>query len=180
MAKAIKQIKRIFPTEEELQSKTVNEMLSTLAENREAITTLIQIVNQLHDLGLLKVVNGMLDNLSDVGEIAIQQINQPSMHNTIKNGMNAFKFIGSIPPELLQTFMGGMSNGLEKSSQSLNENEKTSLWKLGNSIRTPESKAALSTILNFLEGMGEVFIQKKEGQQGGEQRWNNESLKSRV
>ncbi|MGG0284244.1 DUF1641 domain-containing protein [Peribacillus butanolivorans] len=162
MAKAIKQIKREFPSKEELQSQTVTEILTSLADNSEAIITLIKIVNQLHEIGVLKALNGLLENRIDVGEIAIQQINQPSMHNTIKNGMNAFKFIGSIPPDQLQTFMEGVSGGLEKSSSSINENEKSSLWKLGNSIRTPEVRQSLSTMIHFLEGMGEVFIQKRE------------------
>ncbi|WP_110927955.1 DUF1641 domain-containing protein [Bacillus massiliglaciei] len=162
MAKAIKQINRIFPTEEELKEKTIHEMLSTLADNRDAITTLIEIVNQLQDVGVWKAINGFLANRLDIGSIAIEQLNQPAMHNTIKNGMNAFKFVGSIPPDQLAAVMAGVGRGLEKASSGIKENEKTSLWKLGSSMRSPEVRQSLAVMTHFLEGMGEVFMESKE------------------
>ncbi len=161
MAKAIKQIKREIPNREEEQSQAVADIVTALADNREAIMETIGIVKQLHEIGVLKALNGLLENRIDVGEIAIQQINQPAMHNTIKNGMSAFKFLGKLEPDQLQIMLDGVSKGLEKSAGNIDKNENVSLWKLGNSFRHSEVRASLATMVGFLEGMGEVFQDNK-------------------
>ncbi|MGX9134315.1 DUF1641 domain-containing protein [Rummeliibacillus sp. JY-2-4R] len=162
MAEAIKQIKKEIPTPEQEQSQAITEIIAALANNREAIISTIGIIKHLQDMGVLNVLNGLLEKRVDVGAIAIQQINQPSMHNTIKNGMNAIKFIGQLNPEQLQIILNGVSRGLEKSEEKMNKNEKVSLWKLGNSMRNEEVRTSLSTMLGLLEGMGEVFQKDKQ------------------
>lgn len=161
LAKAIKQINRTIPNPKEEQSQAIEDVVTALANNYEAILATIGIVKQLHDIGVLNALNALLEKRTDVGEIAIQQLNQPAMYNTIKNGMSAFKFLGQINPSQLQTVLDGVSHGLEKSAESIEKNENTSLWKLGNSIRHSEVRASLAMMLGFLEGMGEVFQDDK-------------------
>ncbi len=157
MAKAIKQIKKEIPTPEQEQSQAINDIIAAVANNREAILSTIGIIKHLQDIGVLDTLNGLLEKRVDVGVIAIQQINQPSMHNTIKNGMNTFKFLGQLNPEQLQIILNGVSRGLGKFGEKIDKNEKASLWRLGNSIRNEEVRTSLNTMLGFLEGMGEVF-----------------------
>jgi uncharacterized protein YjgD (DUF1641 family) len=161
LAKAIRQIKKDIPDPKEEQSQAIADIVTALSENREAIMASIGILRHLHDMGVLNALNGLLEKRVDVGEIAIKQFNQPAMHNTIKNGMNAFKFLGTINPEQLQTMLDGVSRGLEKSTENMNKNEKTSLWKLGNSMRQSEVRTSLGTMMGFLVGMGEVFQEGK-------------------
>ncbi|PJN92193.1 DUF1641 domain-containing protein, partial [Bacillus sp. mrc49] len=111
MAKAIKQIRKEAPNPEAEQSKAVTDIVAALAENRDAIMATIGIVGQLHEMGVLNTVNGLLEKRVDVGVIAVQQLNQPNMHNTIKNGMNAFNFLGQLNPDQLQTVLNGVSHG---------------------------------------------------------------------
>lgn len=157
MAKAIKQIKKEIPTPEQEQSQAITDIIAALANNREAIMSTIGIIKHFHDMGILDALNGLLEKRTDVGVIAIQQINQPSMHNTIKNGMNTFKFLGQLNPDQLQIILNGVSRGFEKFGEKIDKNEKASLWKLGTSIQNEEVRKSLFTMLGFLEGMGEVF-----------------------
>ncbi|AOH53300.1 DUF1641 domain-containing protein [Peribacillus muralis] len=157
MAKAIKQIRKETADPQEEQSKAITDIVAALAENRDAIMETIGIVRQLHDMGVLNTVNGLLEKRVDVGVIAVQQLNQPSMHNTIKNGMNAFNFLGQLNPDQLQTVLNGVSHGMDKLAENIDKHEKVSLWQLGNSIRNPEVRTSLTTMLGFLEGMGEAF-----------------------
>lgn len=161
LAKAIKQIRKEAPNPEAEQSKAVTDIVAALAENRDAIMATIGIVGQLHEMGVLNTVNGLLEKRVDVGVIAVQQLNQPNMHNTIKNGMNAFNFLGQLNPDQLQTVLNGVSHGLEKLAENIEKDEKVSLWQLGNSIRNPEIRTTLTTMLGFLEGMGEAFQGEK-------------------
>lgn len=161
MAEAIKQIKREIPTPEQEQSQAIADIIAALANNREAIMSTIGIIKHLQEMGVLSALNGLLEKRVDVGAIAIQQINQPSMHNTIKNGMNALKFLGQLNPDQLQIILNGVSRGLEKFGEKIDENEKVSLWRLGNSILNEEVRTSLFTMLGLLEGMGEAFQEGK-------------------
>lgn len=76
-----------------------------LADNSEAILTMISIVKNLHEMGALDTLSALIEKRNDVGVIAIQQINKPEMHKTIKNGINAFNFLGTIHPDQLKTML---------------------------------------------------------------------------
>ena len=158
MAKAIRQIKKSIPTEEELQLQAVSEIMKAIGENRDAIVSSLDILKNFHDLGVLQAVQGLLEQPVDVATIALKQINQPAMHNTIKNAFNAFKFLGSVKPEQLQLVLQGLSQGLERISENSNQqHQQQSLWQMSKSLRDPDVKASLSTAIEFLQGMGEVF-----------------------
>ena len=54
MAKAIRQINKSIPTEEELQLQAISDIMKALGENRDAILTSIDILKNLHDIGVLR------------------------------------------------------------------------------------------------------------------------------
>jgi uncharacterized protein YjgD (DUF1641 family) len=163
MAKAIRQINKSIPTEEELQLQAISDIMKAIGENRDAILTSLDILKNLHDLGVLQAVQGLLEQRVDVATIALKQINQPAMHHTIKNAFNAFKFLGTVKPEQLQLILQGLSHGLEYSSENRQQHEQQSLWKMSKSMRDPNIKASLSTAMDFLQGMGEVLNNNNDG-----------------
>ena len=82
MAKAIRQINKSIPTEEELQLQAISDIMKAIGENRDAIVTSLDILKNLQDIGVLQAVQGLLEQRVDVATIALKQINQPAMHNT--------------------------------------------------------------------------------------------------
>jgi len=165
MAKAIRQINTSIPNPLDEQLQAVTELMNAVSENKDALITTIDILKGLHEMGVLTAAKSMLEQRTDIAAIVIQQLNQPNMHNTIKNAMNALTFIGSINPEQLQAILNGVSQGFERSADVVKNGENQSLWKLGKSIRDPDVKASLSTMMEFLHGMGEVFNQDQESVQ---------------
>jgi uncharacterized protein YjgD (DUF1641 family) len=157
MAKAIRQINKSIPTEEELQLQAISDIMKVIGENRDAIVSSVDILKNLYDLGVLQAVQGLLEQRVDIATIALKQINQPAMHNSIKNAFNAIKFFGSVKPEQLQLILQGLSQGLERSSESNPQQKQQSLWQMSKSLRDPDVKASLSTAIEFLQGMGKVF-----------------------
>jgi len=155
MAKAIKQINKVTPSESELQAQALLDVVKAVGENREAILAMLDIFKHLHEMGLLKMIQALLEQRTDVGAIAIQQVNQPAMHHVIKNGINVFKFLGAIDPEQLQTVLQTVFQGFERFSESAQKGESPSLWKISTSLRQPEVRTSLSTMIDFLQGMGE-------------------------
>ncbi|MBP0725744.1 DUF1641 domain-containing protein [Bacillus sp. RG28] len=162
MAKPIKQIRRVIPTPEQEREQAITDILTALANNREAVLGTLGIIKQLQDIGVLAALNALLEKRVDVGVIAINQINQPNMHNMIKNGMNAINFLGKVSPDQLQIMLDGVSRGLVRFGEKIDKREKASIWKLGSSIGNDDVKTALVTMLGFLEGMGEVFKEDKQ------------------
>lgn len=71
--------------------------------------------------------------------------------------MNAAKFLGSLPPGQMDTLMQGINNGLEKMANTSPEEKQQSFWKMRKKLSSPETKAAIAMMANFMEGMGAVL-----------------------
>lgn len=157
MAKATTLIKKFNENKAEENSQAVKEIIEELAENRQAIMEGINILKGLHELGALEALQALLEQRTAVGEIAIQQVNQPKMHNVIKNAMSAFGFLSSLDPKKLNTILAGVSHGFER----IPENDKMqSLWSLQKHFWTHEIRASLAVVVHFLDGMGEVLLRR--------------------
>lgn len=165
MAKPIRQINPSVPNPAEEQAQAISDVLKAVTDNRDAIVLSLNILKNLNEMGLLNAVNGLLEQRTEVGAIAIQQMNQPGMQNTIKNAMNAFQFIGSLDPEQMTAIFRGLNRGFEYATDRLERGKNPSLWKLGTRMRKPDVLASLSTMVEILEGLGEAFLHDdKEGQ----------------
>jgi uncharacterized protein YjgD (DUF1641 family) len=164
MAKAITHINKHVPNQQEEQQQAFTEILTALADNKEALMKTLDILNQIQGLGALDAILAMMEKRTEVGVIALQQINQPTMHNTIKIAFNMIKFIGSVNPQQLQTMLNGVGRGLERSSESIQNGEVHGFMKLGKIMRSPEVRASMTTMIEFLRGMGEAFTQDTKGQ----------------
>lgn len=157
MAKPIRHFNRSEPDPIEVQAQAISDIVNKLSENRDAILTSLDILKNLHQMGTLEAILGLLEQRTEIGAIAIQQFNQPSIHNVIKNGMSIFKFLGSLDPDQMQTIFKGLNKGLNHASERLHNGDSPSLWKLGTSMRNPEVKASLSTLLEIMHGLGEAL-----------------------
>jgi uncharacterized protein YjgD (DUF1641 family) len=162
MAKAITDIKKEIPDEKEEHLKAVTDIMQELAENREAIIETIHILKQLHETNILEAVKAAVMQRVDIGTIAIHQVNQPKMHNVINNGMNLFDFLGSLQPGQLTTILDGFGVGLKRLSETGQKGEKQSLWKLQRRLSSPEIRATMTTMVDFMDGIGEVFLRKQK------------------
>ncbi|WP_315906780.1 hypothetical protein [Priestia koreensis] len=161
MAKAIRSIKKQVPDKHQEQADALADIVTALADNRDAIMTTMDILKNLHEMGALHAISAALQKRNDIGYIAVQQIDQPGMHNIIKNAMNTMKFLGSVNADELQKLLNGVSNGFTYMNESIEKNEERSLWQLSKTMRTPEAKAAIGSMTAFMQGLGEGFLDKK-------------------
>lgn len=157
MARAIRQINYHDPDPAAEQAQAISDIVKALSDNRDAIVLSLEILKNLHEMGLLSAVHGLLENRTDVGAIAFQQVNQPGIQNGIKNTMNVVKFLGSLNPEQMEAIFKGLNRGFEIATDRLERGKNPSLWELGTSMRKPDVKASLSTMVEILQGLGEAF-----------------------
>ena len=120
--------------------------MKAIGENQNAIVTSLDILKNLQDLGVLQAVQGLLEQRVDVATIALKQINQPAMHNTIKNAFNAIKFPGTVKPEQLQLILQGLGQGLERTSENNQQQEHQSLWKMSKSSRPRRQSFIINSV----------------------------------
>ncbi|MGG5254147.1 DUF1641 domain-containing protein [Neobacillus sp. SM06] len=159
MAKATTFIRKLNENKAEENNQAIAEMMEELANNRQAIMEGIHILKGLHDIGALQALQALLEQRTAIGEIAIQQVNQPKMHNVIKNAMTAFGFLSSLDPQKMNTLLDGVSQGFDRIPET---NEKQSLWALQKRFWTQEIRASLTVVVNFLDGMGEAFLRREK------------------
>ncbi|PWW32010.1 uncharacterized protein YjgD (DUF1641 family) [Cytobacillus oceanisediminis] len=168
MAKAIKQIELVQPSAQEEQAQDIAALLEQLAENREAISSAIDIISQLQKAGILDIIQGFLHSKEKVAAIAIEQVNQPNMHNIIRNGFNTVDFLGSLDPQQMNIMMNAVTKGLDKSADVMKKNEKRSMWGLIKALRDPDANLAINSMLGFLKGMGKEMGKKHTHYKTGE------------
>lgn len=154
MAKPIHHIEKRVPTKAEEQAEAIGEIISLIANNREAITTSLEILQELHSTGVLDAVKGLLKTREKVGVLAMGQLNQPNMHNTIKNAINMVKLVGEMDPEKVNTLMSAVMSGLDQMGE---QDGKVSKWRLIKSMNDPDVLASIATMTGFLQGMGKEF-----------------------
>lgn len=162
MAKAIRHINKNAPSPAEERGQAISDIVIALSENRDAIVVTLEILKNLHEMGALNAVNALLEQRTEVGAIAIQQVNQPGIQHAIKNGMMVFKFLGSLNPQQMEAIFNGLQRGFEYATERLETGKDPSLWKLGTSMWNPDVKASLSTMIELLQGLGEAFQDEKQ------------------
>jgi uncharacterized protein YjgD (DUF1641 family) len=160
MAKAITQIREV-PNPELEQEQAISEIMNELVANKDIIIKTFQIMKGLQDTKVLDAVESMIQQRTEIGAIAIQQVNQPTMHNVIKNGMNAFSFLGSLQPGQLSDVLEGVSHGFKRLAEAGQEGKKHSLWQLRKRLWSKEMRAAMTSMVNFMDGLGEVFLRNR-------------------
>jgi uncharacterized protein YjgD (DUF1641 family) len=152
MAKAIRQIEVKTKTKEEESAESLTELLSLIALNKESILVMLEIIKELHSAGVLDIIHGFLKTRDKVGVIAMEQLNQPSMHRTIKNSIQAIQILGELDPIKISSLLNAANNGLESATE---VKTKMSKWEMFKAINDPNVTSSISMMIKFLKGMGE-------------------------
>lgn len=152
MAKATTRIEKQPIAPAELEAQSLQQIVGAVAQNKDAILSFVSIVGELHDSGVLAVVEGLLKNRQQVGVIGITQMNKSGAQRIIKNAVTAAQFMAQLDPVKLKQVLGAVAHGLEEARPS---DKKVGLWGMVNTLREPEVNASVSMLVNFLRGMGE-------------------------
>lgn len=155
MAKATTHIERETPHPEVEQAQALAQLLGAVAANREALLVFLDIVQELHKLGLLEAVQALLKNSRQITHIGLQQLNKPGAQHILKNGMIAMQFLSKMEPSKLETLLNSAAAGMENASSGLEDGKQLGMWGLAKSIRNPEVNTSLNFMVHFLQGMGE-------------------------
>jgi len=81
-------------------------------EHAEALLSLLDLVHELHDKGLLEIAKGGLGSGEKVMKIAVDAANSPEVIQAIRNFVIMSKLFASLDPRLLEHLAGAVPNAL--------------------------------------------------------------------
>ncbi|WP_077212307.1 DUF1641 domain-containing protein [Bacillus dakarensis] len=155
MAKPISTIKKNELTEEQKKSQSLESLLSEVAQNKDSLLETLQLLQELHDSGILDALNSLVKAKEKVAKIAVGQMTREPVTNLINNTMAAGGALTTLDPEMTKKLMGSVALGIEKAQQGLQEDSKVGILDLLKVLNDPDINRAIGFGLNLLKGVGE-------------------------
>jgi uncharacterized protein YjgD (DUF1641 family) len=120
-------------------------------EHAEALLAVYDILQSLHDRGVLAALKGVLSAGDFVLETLVETANRPESIRTIRNLILLSKKLDSIDPELLGHLIDSVPEGL---AQAANEPRPPGLFSLVKKFSSTESRRGLGAAAEILEAFG--------------------------
>src|SRR5882762_9327268 len=130
------------------------------AEHAEAILAGLEVLQGLHDRGVLELLRGVLDGGNKVLEIAVEASKTPEAIRGIRNLLIVTKIVGAIDPELLKKFAEAVPDALADAAKA-QEKEPPGSWEALRLVRSRHMRRGLAVMNGVLEALGKNFSTEK-------------------
>ncbi|GGE12105.1 hypothetical protein GCM10011571_11830 [Marinithermofilum abyssi] len=155
MAKPITKIEQPTLTEKEMQQRSLEKVIKDVADNAEGIQQTIQLLQELHNSGVLEAVKALFEAKEKITKIAVGQLLNPPVTRAINNVMAAAEALTELDPEMTKKLTGSVVKGLKKAEEDIENNTQVGILDLLKALRDPDINRAMGFSLRFLKGMGE-------------------------
>jgi len=130
----------------ELQTRLQNAPL----QHAEALLSGYELLQRLHDRGVLDLLRGALGSSDKVIEIVVDAVKTPEAIIATRNLLILSKVVFSLEPELLE----GIAKAVPNSLTQAREEKPLRLWQMFKKMCSHDTRRALSTMLNIFESLG--------------------------
>ena len=130
------------------------------AEHAEAILAGFEVLQGLHDRGVLELLRGVLDGGNKILEIVVEATKTPEAIRGIRNLVIMTKICGSIDPELLKKLAEAIPDVLVGEAKA-QETEPPGFWEVLHILRSKNLRRGLTVVNNLLEALGRNFSSEK-------------------
>jgi uncharacterized protein YjgD (DUF1641 family) len=138
-----------------LQSK----LASAPAEHAEAILAAYELLQVLHDRGVLDILRGLVGSGDQVIEIVAAAAKSPQSVRGIRNLLVIAQTLGSIDPELLEKFAGSAAPILQAMSD---RTKPIGFWRLAMGMMNQDFRRGLAAVDALLEAFGKSLSEEKK------------------
>lgn len=156
MAKAIQKVEKLPVNPVFEAEKNKEELVDTIVQHKDSITSLIRIVDKLESRGLLEIVEALLTRGDKVLSILMEELNEPKLRNILDRLVNVAEIIGDIEIEKLKHLTTQVNAGIVEAESQLKDNKETTLVDLLRTLRDPEINRTITVFLGFLKGAGKI------------------------
>ena len=129
-------------------------------EHAEAVLAGFEVLQGLHDQGVLELLRGMLDGGSKVLEIVVEATKTPEAIRGIRNLLIMTKIIGAIDPEILKKFAESVPDALAGAAKA-QEKEPPGFGEILRILRSRNLRRGLAVMNSVLEALGQNFSTEK-------------------
>src|SRR6266478_3719644 len=130
----------------ELQTRLQNAPL----RHAEALLSGYDLLQRLHDRGVLDLLLGGLGSSDKVLAIAVDAAKTPQAINATRNLLILSKVMFTLEPDLLENFVTAVPNSLAQAK----EQKPLSLWQLFKKMCSQDTRRALGAMLGIVESFG--------------------------
>jgi uncharacterized protein YjgD (DUF1641 family) len=130
--------------------RTEEGLRSARAKHAEAIVSAYELLQLLHDKGVLDLLSGMAGARDQLVETVTAAVDTPESIRAIRNFLLLTRFFGSIPPEVLSSLAQTVVEGAKREKARRPPGLLRLLWRL----RSEDSRHALSVALDLIESVG--------------------------
>jgi uncharacterized protein YjgD (DUF1641 family) len=116
----------------------------------EAIDSALQLLQLLHDRGVLDLLRGLVGAGDQVVDILTTALNTPEAIRGIRNFLLLTKFFATIPPEVLNGLVQTATEGAAREQS----HEAPSLLQLMRRMNSENTRHTLAVMLDLIEGVG--------------------------
>ncbi|MBA4017948.1 MAG: DUF1641 domain-containing protein [Pirellula sp.] len=121
------------------------------AEHAEALLAAYEVLQGLHDRGVLELLRGALGSSDKVLEIAVDAAKSPESIRGIRNLMLLAKIVGEIDPVQL----GNVTRAVPTALNAVNAAKPPSLWRLLTALWNKNVRRGLWLSITLLEAIGQ-------------------------
>jgi uncharacterized protein YjgD (DUF1641 family) len=126
------------------------------AEHAEAVLAGFEVLQGLHDQGVLELLRGILGGGDKILEIVVEATKTPEAIRGLRNLLIMTKVLGSIDPELLEKFAQAIPDALVGAAKA-QETEPPGFWGVLKIFRSSNLRRGLAVVNGLLEAWGRNF-----------------------
>lgn len=141
---------------EELRSR----LEQALVEHAEAVLAGFEVLQGLHDRGVLELLRGVLGGGDKILEIVVEATKTPEAIRGMRNLLLMTKVLGSMEPELLEKFAQAIPDALVAVSKA-EQADPPGIWRILAILRGKNLRRSLAVVNNLLEAWGRDFSTEK-------------------
>jgi uncharacterized protein YjgD (DUF1641 family) len=142
------------------REEVISRLEKAPAEHAEALLAGFEVLQALHDQGVLEILRGVLEGGNKILEIVVDAAKTPEAIRGIRNVMIMSKMLGSIDPELLKKLAEAIPDVIEGDAKA-EETEPPGWWESLRILRSKNLRRGLAVTNNVLEALGRTFSPEK-------------------
>ena len=120
------------------------------AEHAEALLSAYELLQILHDRGVLNLLRGLVGGGDEVIDTITAAVDKPESIRAIRNFLLLTQFFASIPPDVLNSLVETVCAGAEREKS----HRAPGLLSLFKRFRNENSRHAMAVALDLIEGFG--------------------------
>ncbi|WDL95883.1 DUF1641 domain-containing protein [Alicyclobacillus sp. ALC3] len=155
MARATMEIAKPEVTPEEARAHVLARIEEALAKHEGGFVQWLELMDELHEKGLLDIVTALLRRGDRVLEIVVRVAEEPGGLALIKNAIALVQGMGQLDTQALGDLFGKVNAGLRGMTAS-DRPEVTGAWSVMQAMRDPDVSRGLSLAFGFLKGLGQA------------------------